>query len=146
MVKEAITIAQKDGVYSAKYFHADWETFELEVLDGQLFDLIVCANAYQYFSNPRAAAKKMFAALRKNGTAYIVERNKSRSPLTAIWDLLHRHLIKDGVAFYDEKNIKRTFENAGFPDPQATRYIKRYFWRGKVFTNLVILSFTKMSA
>ncbi len=124
------------------FVHDDWErlsTRSLEILGRFDFRLIVCANTFHYFKDVRNASKAMYNMLSEDGILLVLEREKLASPLTSLWGLLHRHVIKDQVEFYDTRELSDILTGAGFEDVSVVKTIKKYFWRGKVFTSIAIV-------
>ena len=131
--------AQDAGLANLKFLVEDWEDIDIDTLGLKKLNTIVCANALHYFSDPLAATQKMAQAL-KSGKLIIVERDKSRSLLTLFWNILHRTVIKDHVVFYDQNALFNLLEKAGFQNIRVSRRLKRYFWKGKLFTHIIIIS------
>ena len=77
--------------------------------------------------------------MQQDGTLYVLERNKARSLLTFFWGFLHSTFIKDQVVFYKNSELVRFFENAGFNSVRIVRSIKKYFWKNKLFTSIVLI-------
>lgn len=126
-------------VSNMEFIASDWESMDLERLSSYRFAGIVCTSALHYFANPREALSKMYGLLSENGSIYLIERDKSASPLTAMWDLLHRHYIKDHVRFYSSVQLQAMLGEAGFSNIEILETVKRYFWHGKLQTNIVFL-------
>ena len=139
MIDVAKNKASAAGLDQIKFIHADWETIEPDLLRAYDFKAIFCANAFHYFKQPDTATLKFHEQLGKNGTLYLLERNKSRSLLTFIWGVLHKVLIKDQVIFYKTSELLEICEKAGFSKLKVLRSIKRYFWKNKLFTSIVLL-------
>lgn len=85
----------------------------------------------------------MYQQLEPGGTLMILEREKSGSALTLAWGLLHRHLIKDHVEFYQSNEIVSMLKGSGFDSIKIADTINRYFWRGKLYTSIVLIAATK---
>ncbi len=143
MVDRAAALARRDGIDNARFLRADWETLDTRDLDDYAFRLAFCANAFHYFSAPGRAAEKLCRVLADGGTLYVLERNKSNSPLTLLWGWLHRHWIKDNVEFYSLDELTACFKNAGFEDVTVVRTINRLLWKGKLYTSVALLKCTK---
>ena len=124
---------------NVEFLHADWELFDFEEGTEAEFDTVICSSAFHYFSDPVAALQRMRNAMRPGGLMYLIERSKSRSVLTAVWDLLHRFVIKDHVQFYSENELHSMLLDAGFGDIETLERIKKYFWYGKLQTNVAIV-------
>ena len=120
----------------------DWEDLgenSLEILRRFNFQLIICANTFHYFRDPRKASEKIYKMLGDNGILLVLEREKLNSPLTTLWDLLHRYFIKDQVRFYGAGELVDLFRDAGFEDARIVTTIRRYFWKGKLFTSIALI-------
>jgi ubiquinone/menaquinone biosynthesis C-methylase UbiE len=143
MVERAEALAAADGVNNARFITADWETLDPKELDEFNFRLAFCTSAFHYFSAPRQAAEKLCRALDSGGTLYLIERNKSNSPLTLLWGWLHRHLIKDNVEFYSLEELVDCFRAAGFADVTVARTVNRLLWKNKLYTSVALLKCTK---
>jgi len=145
MIKEATEKAAKAGLGNLKFIHADWETMGLGAFSGYNFRIIFCANTFHYFTDPEAASSRLYELLQEGGTLYVLERNKARSLLTFIWGFLHRTLIKDQVVFYKNAELVKFFEDAGFKGVNIIRAIKKYFWKNKLFTSIVLIEAKKLA-
>lgn len=143
MVEVAQQKAQADGLTDIEFMHADWESLGPDALQDYTFKVIICANAFHYFVEPQKATDKLFKQLANEGTLYVLERNKARSLLTFIWGILHAVLIKDQVVFYTSAQLIQIFKRAGFGPVSVLRSIKKYFWKNKLFTSLVLLECKK---
>ena len=139
MIDEATKKAKNSDLINLKFIHADWETMKLASFSGYNFKIIFCANAFHYFTDPQAASHKLHELLKDNGMLYVLERDKARSLLTIFWGFLHSAFIKDQVAFYKTSELVKFFENAGFKDVSIVRSIKKYFWKNKLFTSIVLI-------
>ncbi len=139
MVKVAEQKAHAEGLGNIKFMQADWESMDLEALADYDFKLIICANSFHYFSEPQKATNKLFGQLSEGGSLYLLERNKARSLLTLIWGVLHTVLIKDQVVFYKTPELIQFFSRAGFKPVNVVRSIKKYMWKRKLFTSIVLL-------
>ena len=138
--------AKAEKINNLQLINEDWEGLDDEKiidLKASGIDLIICANAFHYFSDPQKAAQKFYRLLRKGGRLILLERDKSNSLLTFLWGLLHRHLVKDHVEFYTQSKLVNFFAEAGFNSVSISRCIRRSFWKGKLFTSVVILSWKK---
>ena len=127
------------NVGNVEFIVSDWESMDLERLSSYGFAGIVCTSAFHYFAQPREALSRMHGLLVDNGSLFLIERDKSASPLTAMWDLLHRHYIKDHVRFYSSAQLQTMLSEEGFSNIEVLEAVKRYFWHGKLQTNIVYL-------
>lgn len=142
MISEAGRLAAEAGRDTLTFVNDDWEDLRdetREMLQARDFRVIVCANAFHYFDDPRRAVGDMFHLLRDGGILLLLERDKAGSLLTSLWGLLHRHLIRDQVEFYQTAELVNMLEEAGFRDVGVASRIKKYFWKGKMFTSIVLL-------
>ena len=143
MVKVAQDYARQAHIENLDFISADWETMNTDNIELANLDTIVCANTFHYFADPQAATNKMAGLLNKGDMLYILERDKSNSLLTLFWDILHRTIIKDHVVFYDRKMLRDILRKAGFENIHVRKHLKRYFWKGKLFTNIILISCQK---
>lgn len=143
MVKQAAQLAAAESVANVSFIKADWEVVDLRELAECEFKLVVCANAFHYFSNPQLAAKKLFDVLAPGGLLFVLERNKSDSRMTQIWGWIHEHIIKDNVVFYDVVELKYFFQESGFSGVQVVRNIRRLMWKNKIYTDVVLVACVK---
>ena len=134
-----------ESVRNVDLINGDWESLHVDALSDYEISAIVCTSAFHYFAEPLESLKKMCQVLREGGSLFLVERNKSGSPLTAVWDLLHRYLIKDHVRFFSSQELRDLLVAAGFSDSEILDAIRRYFWYGKLQTNIVYLRGDKRS-
>ncbi len=139
MIAEASRKADDAGLENLKFIHADWEKMRLASFSGYNFKIIFCANAFHYFTEPQVASDKLYELLEDEGMLYVLERNKARSLLTFFWGFLHSVFIKDQVVFYKNSELLAFFEKAGFKDVGVVRSIKKYFWKNKLFTSIVLI-------
>ena len=131
--------ASAENINNLRFINDDWVALdESNIIDLEAsgFDLVICANTFHYFSDPKQSARKFCHLLNGGGILILLERDKSNSPLTFLWGLLHRYLIKDHVEFYTQSKLVNVLEEAGFNSVSISRNIRRYFWKGKLFTNI----------
>ncbi len=143
MVAQAQQHAMAEGIDNARFIKADWESFGPDVLADYPIRVAICANAFHYFADPGAAARKFFRVLAPGGILYVLERNKASSAMTLVWGWLHRHIIKDHVSFYSVEELQDLFRNAGFSDVRVVRTIKRFLWKSKLYTSIVLIECVK---
>ena len=139
MIEVARDKAQAAGLDQIEFIHADWEAFDTRAFKDYSFEIIFCANAFHYFNQPQSATLKFYEQLTEGGTLYLLERNKARSVLTFIWGVLHKVLIRDQVVFYKTSELISICKKAGFKEVKTIRSIKKYFWKNKLFTSIVLL-------
>jgi len=128
-----------EGASNVEFIAADWESIDLGCLSPNGYAVIVCSSAFHYFARPNEALSRMHDLLSENGSLYLVERDKSASPLTAMWDLLHRYYIKDHVQFYSSAQLLTMLGEAGFSNIEILDAVRRYFWHGKIQTNIMFM-------
>ena len=146
MIAIAERKARAEQIKNLQFMNVDWETWDAETsidLKGTGIDLIICANTFHYFADPQKAAEKFYNLLNEGGTLIILDRDKATSPLTFLWDLFHRYLIKDHVQFYSRDELVIFFGDAGFKSILVSASIRRYLWKGKLFTSIALLSWQK---
>ena len=146
MIEEATRKSGEAGLENLKFIHADWETMGLDAFSGYNFKVIFCANAFHYFTDPQAASNRLYQLVQEGGVVYVLERNKARSLLTFFWGFLHSTLIKDQVVFYKNAELVKFFEDAGFKGVNIIRSIKKYFWKNKLFTSIVLIEGKKLKS
>jgi len=139
-------IAQADSQYSdtdrSNFIADNWEQLSEhnhQLLQKFNFKLIICANTFHYFLDPEKAVSSMYQLLDTDGMLLILEREKSDSLLTSFWGFLHRHFIKDQVEFYSAADITHILDNVGFSNSQVVSIIRKYFWKGKLFTSIALI-------
>ena len=143
MIDIAKSKAQAAGLDTIEFIHADWENFDPSIFNERRFTAIFCANTFHYFKNPHAATDRLFEQLAGDGTLYLLDRSKTRSLLTLVWGILHAILIKDQVVFYDTSELVSILKRSGFKQVRIVSTIKKYFWKNKVFTSIVLLECKK---
>jgi ubiquinone/menaquinone biosynthesis C-methylase UbiE len=143
MIVEAERLATQENVQNARFLQADWESLDLQLLAEYDFRVAFCANAFHYFSDPRAAAEKFHHVLPVGGSLYVLERNTASSMMTRGWGWLHRHVIKDNVEFYCVDQLLGYFRNAGFNEARVVRSISRIMWKKKLYTSIVLIECVK---
>jgi len=146
MIVRAKHAAEAEGLENIHFIKGDWEGLEEAARDALRrfdFGLIVCANAFHYFTDPLRAALDMFTILRPGGRLLVLEREKSNSPLTAVWGLLHRYFIKDQVKFYTTVRMLEMLKQAGFVKVDVIKTVTKYFWKRKLFTSIALIECQK---
>jgi len=139
MIDEAKEKASTAEIRNLEFIHANWGKLDPDLFKDYRFKAIFCANAFHYFSDPQSATDRLFKQLAEGGTLYVLERNKTFSPLTLLWGFTHKVLIKDHVIFYKTSELVSFFEKAGFKHIKILSSIKKYFWKNKLYTNIVLL-------
>lgn len=143
MIEQARDKAASEGLSNLRFECADWETvgFEVSALTGRRRpSCIVCANTLHYFSSPQAALDKMWSALAPGGRAWVLERAREGSALTAVWGYLHRYVIRDHVRFYRTEALLEMMSSAGFEQVRTELSLRKFFWRGKTYTSVALIS------
>lgn len=143
MIAEARRRARIEDLTGTEFVTGDWEARETEeriraMLPGGA-RAVVCISTLHYFQDPGGALGTMLRLLAPGGRLLLVERSRDRSILTALWDFLHRKVIRDHVQFYQEPELLDIMAGAGFSDARAVARVRRYVWKGKLFTSLVLL-------
>jgi len=143
MVEEARSKAAAEGMTSLRFECADWE--DGNVSGDQLFadrrpSSILCVNALHYFSAPQAAIDKMWSMLAPGGKAWVLERAREGSALTAVWGYLHHYVIRDHVRFYRTGDLLDMLRHAGFQQARTEISLRKILWRGKAYTSLALIS------
>ena len=143
MIEVAQRKAQSENLDNIEFIHANWENLDPAALAEYRFKVIICANTFHYFAEPQQATDKLFNQLADDGFLYVLERNKARSLLTFIWGVLHTVLIRDQVVFYTTAQLTQIFKHSGFERVSVLRSIKKYLWKNKLFSSLVLLECKK---
>ena len=143
-----ITVAKKtagqEQLGNLEFIQGNWEDMDLSFLSDKNVTTIICANAFHYFVNPKTSARKMYQILSKGGQFFLLERDKEDSIMTTIWDIFHKFLIKDQVRFYPFNELDNFFKFAGFSDVLVIKKIRKFFWKKKIYTSMVLLSGQKI--
>lgn len=143
MIAVARQRAAAEGLASTTFVHGDWEDDDTWRRMGERASspivAIVCVSAFHYFRAPAAALRRMYGCLAPGGQLLLVERAKDGSPLTSVWDHLHRWVIRDGARFYRTAELLALLREAGFADAHVAATVRRYFWKGKLHTSLAVL-------
>jgi ubiquinone/menaquinone biosynthesis C-methylase UbiE len=143
MIEEARNKAAAEGMASLRFECADWEDGNFDgdrLLEGRAPSCILCVNTLHYFSAPQAAFDKMWAMLAPGGRAWVLERAREGSALTALWGYLHHHLIRDHVRFYRTGDLLDMMCNAGFEQARTELSLRKFLWRGKAYTSVALIS------
>jgi ubiquinone/menaquinone biosynthesis C-methylase UbiE len=146
MIEVAKQKARSEKMDELVFIRADWEGMSLDEIKKSRVDTVVCANTFHYFAEPARAADRMHQVLQEDGLFFLLERDMSRSPITNMWNLMHKHLIKDHVQFYPSSKLIGFFVRAGFTDVSILCRVKKFFWKGKFYSSLVLISGRKQSA
>jgi SAM-dependent methyltransferase len=143
MVAEARRRAEGANLTGTEFVTADWEDPGIEEKVRRLLPegaaAVVCISSLHYFRDPAAALGSMVRVMAAGGQLLLVERSRDRAPLTSLWDLLHRRVIRDHVQFYREIQLLDLMTEAGLSDVRAAARVRRWLWKGKLFTSLVLL-------
>ena len=143
MIEEARNRAASEGLPNLRFGCADWEAaaFDLDALiGGRRPSCVVCANALHYFSSPQEALNKMRIVLVPGGRVWVLERARERSVLTAVWDWMHRYVIRDHVRFYRTEVLSDMMRKAGFGEVRTELSLRKILWRGKAYTSVALIS------
>ena len=143
MIEQARGNAASAGLPNLRFACADWEDagFELRALIGDRRpSYVVCANTLHYFSSPQAALSRMWSALLPGGRAWVMERAREGSALTAVWGCLHRYVIRDHVRFYKTEALLEMMRGAGFERVRTELSLRKFLWRGKIYTSVALIS------
>ena len=147
MVDIARQKAKEENLTNTIFIKGEWEGLNLSKaginVESKGISVIVCVSAFHYFTNPYSAARKIYQCLSENGRFLLLDRAKENSLLTTIWDGLHRVLIRDHVQFYRSTDLHRLLEETGFTEVRIESRIKKYLWKRKLSTSLVLFSAKK---
>jgi len=143
MIEEARNKAASEGMASLRFECADWEDRNFDgtrLFEGRSPSCILCVNALHYFAAPQAAFDKMWRILAPGGRAWVLERAREGSILTAVWAYLHHYLIRDHVRFYKTGDLLDMMRQAGFEQARTEISLRRILWRGKAYTSVALIS------
>lgn len=141
-----VAVAREGGLGGrASFFHDDWEDpgdALVRELAPRSVTHAACASVLHYFNDPVAALRRIGEALEPGGSLYLLERRRESSPITQIWDLAHRHVIRDNVRFYSSTELLEMIGRAGFRHGDVVEHTRKYFWKNKISTNLSLIRAT----
>jgi SAM-dependent methyltransferase len=144
MIRMARKYGRAEGLDRLTFVHGDWEDSgaraRLKKALHRPVALVVCVSAFHYFREPGAAIHAMHELLGEGGRILLLDRALDGSIGTVVWDLLHRHLIRDGTHFYRTRELVTLLEQSGCHDVHVLRRINRLFWKGKMHTSLALIS------
>jgi len=144
MIRAARELSSEAGLDRLSFVKADWEDEDTQALIRNSLPappgLVVCVSAFHYFSDPKGALARIRDTLAPGGRLLLLDRAMDGSAATLMWDLLHRHLIRDQVRFYRTSEIVALLREAGFVQVGVVRRIRRLFWHGKLYTSLILIS------
>jgi ubiquinone/menaquinone biosynthesis C-methylase UbiE len=142
MVEAAKRKASAESIRNVEFRRGDWERAMLPNLGlaGERAKLVTCVSAFHYFQDPLGALKRIRRILAPGGRILLLDRDRSGAPMTASWDLLHRYLIRDNCRFYGAEELSALLKRAGFAKPRIESRVRRFFWHGKAWSSLVVLS------
>jgi len=78
--------------------------------------------------------------LAPGGKAWVLERAREGSALTAMWAYLHHYLIRDHVRFYRTGDLLDMMRDAGFQQARTETSLRKILWRGKIYTSVALIS------
>lgn len=149
MIHIAREKALEESIDNLVFFNHDWDTLDSadfsKILVGLKINTVICASSLHYFSDPLKSMRKIFEILLPGGQFLLMERAKDGSLLTLLWDSLHRLLIRDHVRFYHTSELIELLKQVGFVPIEIKSKIRRFFWRGKIHTSMVLISARKPS-
>jgi SAM-dependent methyltransferase len=138
--EEQARAAQPDRL---AFVRGDWEDPCTQQLVKSLLarpaSAVVCVSALHYFQDPAGAVRGMVDLLGRDGRIILLDRAMDASLGTRFWDLLHRHVIRDGAQFYRTDELLGTLRSAGCQDVTVVERISRLFWQGKMHTSLSLV-------
>ena len=143
MIEVARANSAARGLTNLRFLHSDWEQIDLHDLVPPTFDMAICANTLHYFSDPARAIQRVHACLKTGGRFFLLERNKTGSIFTSLWEFFHNRCLHHGIKFYSELELVRLLESAGFCQVTIAERIRHLLWKNKLYTSSVILCGTK---
>jgi SAM-dependent methyltransferase len=147
MISTARAEATRESVEGLVFLESDWESIDPATLETGVCSrpiiAAVCVSSLHYFSDPPAAVRKIYECLLPGAKFVLVDRAKEGSMLTRLWGFLHERIIKDQVRFYSSSELLDIVKSAGFREVRVTTKIRKLFWKGKIFTSLVLISAQK---
>ena len=147
MIELARQRAKEENLTNLTFIKGDWESQDLSEicnnLESKRFNVIICASTLHYFADPYSAVTTIYRCLGKGGEFLLLDRAKENSLLTRVWDRLHQVLIRDHVQFYRSTDLLRLLQDSGFTEVRIISKIKKFFWKRKMFTSLVLCSAKK---
>ncbi|WP_447968653.1 class I SAM-dependent methyltransferase [Nitrospira sp. M1] len=139
MVETARNKAVADRILDLEFIEGNWETSPFTKTG---FSTALCVSAFHYFADPQTSARKVHEALAPGGQFLLMDRELEGAFLNQIWDTMHTWFIKDHCRFYRSSFLIQLLTEAGFSNVKIAARIKKYLWKGKLQTNLVLLSGT----
>jgi ubiquinone/menaquinone biosynthesis C-methylase UbiE len=143
MIAEAKRRAAAAGLAGATFVTGDWEADDTRERVRTFLPAgataVVCVSTLHYFREPVEALRGMARLLAPGGRLLLMERSLDRSPLTSIWDFIHRKVVRDRVRFYRENELLAFMSEAGFHETGIVARVRRWFWKRKLFTSLVLV-------
>jgi hypothetical protein len=88
----------------------------------------------------------MARALHDGGRLYLLDREMEGSPLTRVWNWIHRWVVRDHVRFYTSSRLCEMLREAGFRRSEVVTRTRRLFWNDKWHTSLVLIAAETASA
>ncbi len=147
MIREARERATLEGAVGVTWTRGEWEDVEARarvVRDlGGPAELVLCVSAFHYFRDPEGALRSVLDALEPGGRLLLLDRANDGSVATAVWDLAHRYVIRDGARFFRTDEMLAMLGRAGFVEAVPLRRVRRLFWKGKMNSSLVLISARK---
>ena len=143
MVAHAREAAASEGLTGVRFLEGDWE--DPDTADRVSASLsapaaaVTCISAFHYFREPATALARMGRILAPGGRIILVERAVDGSFLTLLWGALHRWVLRDGVRFYHTRDLEGLMVEAGLVEPRTIRRVRRYLWKGKLYTSLGVV-------
>lgn len=149
MIRVARTTAAAAGLGPLRFVRANWESpaeRARALADTPAPSRIVCASTLQYFVDARGALAAMFDVLQPGGEILILEPASEGSRLARLLDQLRRRLIDDHVRFHDPARLVAMLSEAGFDRVEVRSRLSKRFWKGKLYTSLVLIGAVKPRA
>ncbi len=147
MVEAARERARVEAVAGLSFVAGDWMRIDprllVEANSIESADLVCCVSAFHYFSDPALAIEKMFRVTSPGGRLLLLDRARDRSLMTLLWEAIHRLLLRDIVRFYRSEELVALVESAGYGEARVAAEIRKFLWRGKLNTSLVLISATR---
>ncbi len=144
MIELARERTRVEAISDLTFVAGDWLSLDplllVQAHDMPAVDLVSCVSTFHYFSDPARALRQMAEVTQPGGRLLLLDRSRDRSPITLLWDLVHRAILRDTVRFYSSAELLTLVRDAGYEEARVVRRVRRLFWKGKLSTSLALIS------